>query len=52
MVSTLLSVVGAGHLLQRLGAARAIAVGALCLVVASLGFALASSVGARCWLVA
>ncbi|MFJ4258024.1 MFS transporter [Pseudomonas monteilii] len=45
MVSTLLSVVGSGHLLQRLGAARAIAVGALCLVVASLGFALASSVG-------
>ncbi|MFK0094306.1 MFS transporter [Pseudomonas sp. NPDC090592] len=45
MLSTLLSVVGSGHLLQRLGAARSIAVGGLCLVVASLGFALVSSVG-------
>ncbi|ADR59253.1 MFS transporter [Pseudomonas sp. YQ_6] len=45
MLSTLLSVVSSGHLLQRVGAARAIATGAFCLVVASVGFAVVPGLG-------
>ena len=45
MVSTLIAVLVSGHVLQRLGAARCIALGALCLVLASLGFATASGLG-------
>jgi MFS family permease len=45
MVSTLATVLGSGHVMQRLGAARSIALGALCLVMASLGFALVSGPG-------
>ncbi|WP_050507975.1 MFS transporter [Pseudomonas syringae] len=45
MISTLATVLGSGHVMQRLGAARCIAVGAACLVIASLGFALVSSLG-------
>lgn len=45
MVSTLATVLGSGHVLQRLGAARSIALGAVCLVFASLGFALVPGLG-------
>ena len=45
MLSTLFSVLGSGHLLQRFGAARSIAVGALCLVGSSVGFAMVSRLG-------
>ncbi|HDS1736772.1 MFS transporter [Pseudomonas sp. BP8] len=45
MVSTLLAVLASGHVMQRLGAARCIALGAVCLVCASLGFALAPGLG-------
>lgn len=45
MISTLATVLCSGHVLQRLGAPRCIALGALCLVIASLGFALVSSLG-------
>jgi MFS family permease len=45
MVSTLATVLCSGHVLQRLGAARCIGLGALCLVIASLGFALVPGLG-------
>jgi len=45
MASTLLAVLGSGHLMQRIGAARSIAVAALCLVAASLGFATVPGLG-------
>ncbi|MDZ3991240.1 MFS transporter [Pseudomonas sp. Teo4] len=45
MVSTLLAVLASGHMMQRLGLARCIALGAVCLVIASLGFALVSGLG-------
>lgn len=45
MVSTLATVLGSGHVMQRLGAARSVAAGAVCLVLASLGFALVSGLG-------
>lgn len=45
MASTLVAVLVSGHVLQRLGAARCIALGALCLVLASLGFATAPGLG-------
>ncbi|CAH0308432.1 MFS transporter [Pseudomonas mediterranea] len=45
MVSTLAAVVGSGHLMQRIGMARCMALAAAFLVVASLGFALLSGLG-------
>jgi MFS family permease len=45
MLSTLVAVLGAGHLTDRWGAGRCIALGAACLVLASLGFALVSGLG-------
>jgi MFS family permease len=45
MISTLATVLGSGHVMQRLGAARSIALGAFCLVIASLGFALVPGLG-------
>lgn len=45
MVSTLLAVLASGHVMQRLGLARCIALGAVCLVIASLGFALVPGLG-------
>jgi len=45
MASTLLAVIGSGHLMQRIGAARSVAVAALCLVAASLGFATVPGLG-------
>jgi MFS family permease len=45
MLSTLVTVLCSGHVLQRLGAPRCIALAALCLVVASLGFALVPGLG-------
>ncbi|CAM3687380.1 putative transporter, membrane protein [Pseudomonas reidholzensis] len=45
MVSTLLAVLASGHVMQRLGAPRCIALGAVALVIASLGFALAPGLG-------
>ncbi|WP_213879087.1 MFS transporter [Pseudomonas sp. dw_358] len=50
MLSTLAAVLGSGHLMQRLGASRAIAIGTVFLVLASLGFASAPGVGV--WLMA
>lgn len=45
MVSTLVAVLASGHLMQRLGAARCMALGALCLALASLGFGLVTGPG-------
>lgn len=45
MISTLVAVLGSGHVMQRLGAPRCIAFGAACLVAASLGFALVPGLG-------
>ncbi|QXI25520.1 MFS transporter [Pseudomonas vanderleydeniana] len=45
MVSTLVAVLGSGHVLQRLGAPRSIALGAVFLVIASAGFAMVSGLG-------
>ncbi|SDT14732.1 Predicted arabinose efflux permease, MFS family [Pseudomonas asplenii] len=45
MVSTLIAVLGSGHVLQRLGAPRCIALGAVCLVIASAGFAVVPGLG-------
>ncbi|WP_260960783.1 MFS transporter [Pseudomonas citri] len=45
MLSTLAAVVGSGHLMQRLGAARCVALGAAFLAIASMGFALISGLG-------
>lgn len=45
MISTLVAVLGSGHVMQRIGACRCIALGAVCLVTASLGFALVSDMG-------
>ncbi|MDN7141402.1 MFS transporter [Pseudomonas sp. JQ170] len=45
MLSTVVAVLGSGHLADRLGSARAIALSALCLVAACLGFALMPGTG-------
>ncbi|MDD2059368.1 MFS transporter [Pseudomonas sp. GD03860] len=45
MLSTIVAVLGSGHLADRLGSARAIALSALCLVAACLGFALMAGTG-------
>ena len=45
MLSTVVAVLGSGHLADRLGSARAIALSALCLVAACLGFALVPGTG-------
>jgi MFS family permease len=45
MASTLVSVLGSGHIMQRVGACHCIALGAMCLVAASLGFALVPGLG-------
>lgn len=45
MLSTLVSVLGSGHLMQRIGAARGVAPAAGCLVLASAGFALVPGLG-------
>ncbi|MCW2269223.1 Major Facilitator Superfamily protein [compost metagenome] len=45
MLSTVVAVLGSGHLADRLGSARAIALSALCLVAACLGFALMPGIG-------
>lgn len=45
MISTLVAVLGSGHLMQRFGAARCIALGAACLVIASVGFATVAGLG-------
>ncbi|MBH3429223.1 MFS transporter [Pseudomonas alkylphenolica] len=45
MLSTVVAVLGSGHLADRLGSARAIARSALCLVGACLGFALVPGTG-------
>lgn len=45
MLSTLVSVLGSGHLMQRIGAARGVALAAGCLVLASSGFALVPGLG-------
>lgn len=45
MLSTVVAVLGSGHLADRLGSARAIAFCALCLVTACLGFALVPGTG-------
>ena len=45
MLSTVVAVLGSGHLADRLGSARAIALCALCLVTACLGFALVPGTG-------
>ncbi|MFK8331369.1 MFS transporter [Pseudomonas sp. BJa5] len=46
MLSTIVAVLGSGHLADRLGSARAIALSASCLVAACLGFALIPGTGA------
>ncbi|SDQ30108.1 MULTISPECIES: MFS transporter [unclassified Pseudomonas] len=46
MLSTIVAVLGSGHLADRLGSARAIALSALSLVAACLGFALVPGTGA------
>ncbi|MFQ6573568.1 MFS transporter [Pseudomonas sp. UM16] len=46
MLSTVIAVLGSGHLADRWGSARAIALSALCLVTACLGFALMPGTGA------
>ncbi|TDF79980.1 MFS transporter [Pseudomonas sp. H9] len=45
MLSTVVAVLMSGHLADRLGSARAITLSALCLVAASLGFALVPGTG-------
>ncbi|MBM5457419.1 MFS transporter [Pseudomonas sp. P66] len=45
MLSTVVAVLGSGHLADRLGSARAIALSACCLVVACLDFALVPGTG-------
>lgn len=45
MVSTLVAVLVTGHIVQRLGTARCAALGAACLVAASLGFAWVPGLG-------
>ncbi|WP_455924229.1 MFS transporter [Pseudomonas putida] len=50
MFSTLVAVLGSGHLTDHLGAARSVALSALCLVAASFGFALVPGVGPGLWL--
>lgn len=45
MTSTLVAVVASGHLMQRIGAALCMALGAVFLVIASMGFALLSDLG-------
>ena len=45
MISTITAVLGSGHLTDHWGAARTVALGALCLMLASLGFALVPGLG-------
>lgn len=50
MLSTVVAVLGSGHLADWLGTARAIAHAALCLIGACLGFALVPGIDATLWL--
>ena len=50
MLSTVVAVLGSGHLADWLGTARAIAQSALCLIGACLGFALVPGVDFSLWL--
>ena len=50
MLSTVIAVLGSGHLADWLGTARAIAQSALCLIGACLGFALVPGVDFSLWL--
>ncbi|NER61026.1 MFS transporter, partial [Pseudomonas sp. MAFF212428] len=50
MLSTVLAVLGSGHLADWLGTARAIAHAALCLIGACLGFALVPGIDFSLWL--
>lgn len=45
MFSTLVAVIGSGHMMNRWGAARCVAFAAVCLACASLGFALVKGLG-------